>query len=507
MTTFLQKGSSSNRIFEPYKDEERIHFISEHLKEIEKKNPSATNSLANYYRFAEKNYEMAKKYFKMGIELNYPNSITCLADYYFETENNPDEAIKTLKIGIENKIPECMMRLAQYYCDSNDYDSMIKFYMMAFENGHTMAIHQLALFYKYDKKDFDKMIECFNLGIEKGHSECMYGMGVYYEDVEKNYNEMKKYYMMAIENKNTRAMFALGYFYEREEHKQDLANTLYVMGAELNNEQCILGLALYYKSIGDIETMIGCYKKLTLFNNTEAFYELARYYLYKEKNIDYANRFVQEANRLGYDKDLIQKLIKSIIIMKNELEEKNHIELINFVIKTDEDSINHASEENILGLTSFEKGNFDKAKEHWINSINFGSLDGLYNLGIKYYLDKKFNSKMFKICLKIAALQYNHEKSIKSLLEYYSKIEYNRIQSIRFIGKLLGSNSIITYNDMTNNPYLFDPVDKISNYLFDKNNNLIQINLETGLKFKYEFDDSNNSNDSYTKYSLIENTL
>ncbi len=486
MSTYLQRGVSKAKSIKSYYGDEREEFIKKHLDEIELGNPSAMNSLANYYNYGEKNYEMAKKYYEMAVELKYPNAIIAYGDYYMDIENNVTEAIRIFKIGIDNLNTVCMTRLANYYRGIENYEEMEKYYLMAYNHGNNFGIHQLGIYYKYEKKDYSKMIECFNKGIQKECDECAYGMGVYYEDIENNYDLMKDYYTLAIQKNNTRAMFALGYYYERIEKNQELANTYFEMGVELNNEQCILGLAIYYKSICDIDNMIKYYEKLVQFNNSEAMYELSRYYLVKKNNTDLAMNFAQNANRFGYDTKQIQKLIQAILLKKNVNENKNAYEPIEFNLEPDVEESKNKFQKGIELLCT---NKFEEAKEMLIQSVKLGNPDGLYYLGKKYYLEKKFNSTMFKYCLEYAIKKYTHKDSIKALLEYYTYTEYNKHYAIKYFGMLFGPNSLISIKDMTFNPYMYDLEDSYNNYMMDSDNNFYQINTESGERKQIIFDD------------------
>ncbi len=489
MAAYLGKRQSIASKVPKLQGEERESFIKMHLDAIEEGNPRALNSLGNYYNYGEQNYELAEKYYKMGADLKYPGCIINLAEFYLKVKKDIDLMKQTYQIGIDLANTDCMCNLASFYKNSGDYDLMEKYYMMAYSYGNTSSVHQLALFYKYNQKDYNKMIKYFELGIEKDCSECMYGMGVYYEDIVKDYEVMKVYYDMAVQRKNPRAIFALGYYYERIENNMENAVKLYIEGSELDNDQCLISLAQYYKSNGKIESMIACYKKLVVITpNAEAYYELARYFLVKEKDTKLAIECTQRAHKLGFDSELVNKLIFAIIVLKNELEGKNIIEDIELGKDQSNESNNTNKSKSIeeckLGLKLFESVKIEEAKEHFILSAKLGNPDGLYYLGQKYYLEKKFNCEMMKKCMGLITNVDNgkpHKDACIALSNYYNYVDYNRVMVIKYILYSMGNNTMITFKDMTRNPYMYSTDDESCNYIIESNQ-IFKINMETGEK-------------------------
>ena len=72
---FKKKDELNNKILE---NEETV--INNYLKLIEDGNIGSINNLANYY-LEIKNYTMVKKYYQMGIDLNYLECIINFGDY------------------------------------------------------------------------------------------------------------------------------------------------------------------------------------------------------------------------------------------------------------------------------------------------------------------------------------------------------------------------------------------------------------------------------------------
>lgn len=574
------KQYNDNRydVFKSYNIDERKGFIEHHLKLINEGNHAAINSLASYYLHGEENYDLAKKYYNLGVELNYMNCIINLAYYYKDIEQNYEEMRKTFQIGIDQLNTNCMKGMAIYYKDIKDYDEMERYYKMAFDNGDNNGIYQLALYYKYLAKDYNKMIECLLLGIDKNCDDCMYSLGCYYDDIVHDYDEMKKYYLLSIEKENPGAMFALGLYYDKKENDYEQAKKYYLMGAEKNNDQSIIGLCAYYKKKGDIENMIKYYIKLIPHKNPKAFYEIARYFLLIGNNFDKATLYLDVAKRLNYNDDDIQNLLLLIKIKKNEKYNKNIIEEINITGKTKKskntgfqafldfkthianelkisngptaariagsinakmkkiysdldaveifkknikyfneniDTVKDEHKESISknllkytdkpnsshtyynnGMEFIEDDNLEKAYECFKIAIDKGNIDALYSLGRYYYLEGKHNSFMMKKCLKLAIKLDDHQESKLYLCNYYGYIEYNKNQHIRYLMLSQDKNTMIMYQDMTNNPYMYDPNNGDYNYILE-DDNVIQINTNNGQVKLIEYDDDD---DDYIKY-------
>ena len=65
---------------------------------------------------------------------------------------------------------------------------------------------------------------------------------------------------------------------------------------------------------------------------------------------------------------------------------------------------------------------------------------------------------------------------------------------------LMAENSIITFQDMSGDPYMYDPDDEVCNYTLDENDELIKINMQKGNVEKILYDDED---DNYCEYVPI----
>ena len=61
-------------------------------------------------------------------------------------------------------------------------------------------------YYRNIGKDYDKMKKYYLMAIDNGNSMAINNLGHYYHYIEKDYKLMEKYYLMAINNGNNNAM-------------------------------------------------------------------------------------------------------------------------------------------------------------------------------------------------------------------------------------------------------------------------------------------------------------
>jgi hypothetical protein len=143
-------------------DEEKINLMS-----LESKNLDELINLARIFKYRDK-YKMIYCYNK------------CIEKKY--------------KVGI------CYFELAEYYKINNDYDEMIKNYLLAIDNNHYESILKISKYY-LDNKNYDMMKKYLNFGIEKKDLNSMLFMALFYRFVEKNLDEEIKYYLMILKEK------------------------------------------------------------------------------------------------------------------------------------------------------------------------------------------------------------------------------------------------------------------------------------------------------------------
>jgi predicted DNA-binding WGR domain protein len=60
-----------------------------------------------------------------------------------------------------------MFGLAKYYEKQNDYSNMVKYYLLAIEQGNIASMTNIGLHYEI-QKDYDNMLKYYLIAIDKG---------------------------------------------------------------------------------------------------------------------------------------------------------------------------------------------------------------------------------------------------------------------------------------------------------------------------------------------------
>jgi TPR repeat protein len=193
-------------------------------KGVELNEPDCMCRLANYYFNYEKEYNKAKKYYLLGINLKH------LKSYYYyglflqkinklsEMEKILLEAVdvyekkehyansfckKSDRSGVyyKNTITKILEQIAIYYDDFGiNKENTEKFYKMAIDKGSINAMYNLGHFY-FEQKDYENMLQCYLKAIELKEVDSMYELSIYYQN-KQDFDNMLKYYLMAIETKD-----------------------------------------------------------------------------------------------------------------------------------------------------------------------------------------------------------------------------------------------------------------------------------------------------------------
>ena len=161
------------------------------------------NHLGWHHYTVDKNYDLMKKYYLMGVELGNSTVMNNLGNYYQHVEKN--------------------------------YGLMKKYYLMAIELGNSTTMNNLGNYYQHVEKNYDLMKKYYLMAVELGNSTAMNNLGWHYHYIEKNYNLMKKYYFMAITLEDSATMNNLAHYYQKVEKNYDLMKKYYLMSVKLGN--------------------------------------------------------------------------------------------------------------------------------------------------------------------------------------------------------------------------------------------------------------------------------
>ncbi len=283
-----------------------------------------------------------------------------------EEDKDFDRCLKAAEQGDA----EAQFILGKKYFDGDeagqDQQKALDWYSKAAERGHAKAQFELGDMYwkgEYVEKDLKKAFEWYLKAAKQGlvKAECnlgaMYHFGWYVEKdrmkafywcfkAEQDYaaaaqsalggmyyskNYLKKDYekhLKAAEQSYAKALNMIGVFYNKgicvaKNEKQ--AFNYFMKSAEQNDSagQYLVGLC-YYRGIGVKENEVEglkWYKKACENNNTDAMIEIAKHCYYKEKNIDYANIYLNKAIK---NKSLTAMAIYSFIKDTKKMDSSIH---------------------------------------------------------------------------------------------------------------------------------------------------------------------------------------
>tara|TARA_R110001599_G_scaffold54300_1_gene151116 strand:+ start:1090 stop:1962 length:873 start_codon:yes stop_codon:yes gene_type:complete len=145
----------------------------------------------SYYQNVEKNYDLMKKYYLLGIKLNDVLSMHNLANYYNIVEKNYDLMKKYYLLGIKLNDFLSMNNLADYYnLVEKNYDLMKKYYMMAIKLNNKISMNNLACYYEYIEKNYDLAKKYYLMAIKLGNSVSLDNLILYY-NTSKDFSFIK----------------------------------------------------------------------------------------------------------------------------------------------------------------------------------------------------------------------------------------------------------------------------------------------------------------------------
>lgn len=175
---------------------------------------------------------------------------------YHRIKEDFELMIKYYLLAIEQKSITSMINLGRYYKNIKDYDNMVKYYTMAADLGDSSAMNSLAIYYE-EIGDYNTMIKYYLLAIELGDDIAMYNLALYYYKI-KDCDNMVKYLLQAIDNENVLAMCDLGYYYEENKDYDNMIK-YYSMAVDLGDEKARHNLAAYYYNSKDYHNAIKYY--------------------------------------------------------------------------------------------------------------------------------------------------------------------------------------------------------------------------------------------------------
>jgi TPR repeat protein len=295
--------------FEKYKDDiEKLNIMCLDKHEV--------HSSFNLAVFNEKikNYEMAVKFYKIGVEHGNEKSMLNLAIYYKNKEKNIDLYLKYAKMSVEHGSSRAMHNLGLYYNIIKNYEESKKYYLMAIQLNNSDSMIELGKTYLIVDKDFEQAKKYFLMGIGNNNSNGYYQLGMLYKKYQIDYAESKKYFELGAEKDCVECIYELGKIYHKDNNKSE-AKKYFLLGSEKGCGNCAFTLAKDF-SDNDFE-FIKKYLKIAIKNGSiNAFHALAITYLYHDNNHEQAEKYFILGSESNDDKCL-ESLLKFYSNTKN----------------------------------------------------------------------------------------------------------------------------------------------------------------------------------------------
>ncbi|MCP4696543.1 MAG: hypothetical protein GY862_06810, partial [Gammaproteobacteria bacterium] len=165
---------------------------------------------------------------------------------YYENEEF-EKALK-LFLAVKNKNEDIHFRLGYCFVKLKEYARAEKYYLMATEKEHAVAMNNLAVLYENEYKDYVKAKKYYLMAVEKEDADAMKSLATLYHTEHKEYDKAEKYYLMAVKKEHARAMNNLAVLYQNEYKDYAKAEKYYLMAVEKEHAGAMNNLALLYKN-------------------------------------------------------------------------------------------------------------------------------------------------------------------------------------------------------------------------------------------------------------------
>jgi hypothetical protein len=407
------------------------------------------------------------------VEYNYnPIMLDIIINYHFQ--NNDLESLNNnyiIKIKNENILGRIFFTLGEKYRITNNYEEMIKYYLLAITNNFYYAAHNLGTYYLVSTNKLNEaeiylligvnnnvhksyhtiaklyiiinnfenvkkyLLLCFN---KFNCPSAVHQLAYYYDVIQKNSIEMIKYYDMAIKENHIPSMHSLGNYYKKINDFDNLKK-YYEMAINYNDIESLFQLADYYyvNKINYNLVIYYCELAINYVNYSKAWFLLGKYYLLILKNEIVGIKMLEKSISLGY--------FPSYIILANfEYDKKNYEKMFEFLNKA-LDHNQYTAYNNLAIYYINVENNGDKLKEYALLSIDKKNIFGELLLS-KYY--KSFD--------------YNLDKMLFHINQFFKNIESMHSNNISFIRKILNDEDIIEISKLSSElPIKFKDLIKI----------------------------------------------
>lgn len=156
----------------------------------------------------------------------------------------------------------------------------------------------MALLYEHENKDFNMAEKYYLLAVENGCSVAMYNLALLYEQKCKDFNKAEKYYLKAIDKNHFAAMINLAnsYFTQKKNKKQ--AKELMEKAFAVNKDFTALYFSIILLWNNDIEEALNISKyfleDIKIYEESESILNLFLLFLLAKRQYNFAYKLFKE---------------------------------------------------------------------------------------------------------------------------------------------------------------------------------------------------------------------
>lgn len=145
-----------------FRDIPEFYYMEKYyLKSAKLNHAVAANNLGFYYE-KNNNFPQAEQYYKLAISLYCPTAVFNLAEYYYKIE---DYSQAKIYFEMEPLDLYTILRLAKINQKLNNPENIIKYYLLAVEQNHTLSLYKLGKYFEKNK-DIDNMLKYYTLALD-----------------------------------------------------------------------------------------------------------------------------------------------------------------------------------------------------------------------------------------------------------------------------------------------------------------------------------------------------
>lgn len=227
-----------------YYNDNNYELIKKYLTmSAELKNISAYAYLGIYYKNIENNNELFEKYITLAVDNNFIEVIQLLITYHFNVSKKYDLFVKYSLIAIDmlDNIPISISLLGIYYQYINPNEElMLKYYKKSADLNDVVSMEKLAQYYK-NTENYELMINYLVMAVNQADFLSATHLGYWYQSLDvPDYNNMKKYYDIGLQIDNSPSVIHINY-------------AMYYFHIE---ENISLAYLYYYKAINIYESLL-----------------------------------------------------------------------------------------------------------------------------------------------------------------------------------------------------------------------------------------------------------